>query len=75
MSEVEDVILEQGSYAVVQMPLMQALGVEAFQDLGYGLLADIHHEVLVFVKQVAPELDVQPVGLSHVEEILGVVAI
>ena len=54
---------------------MQALCVQALHDFGYGFPADVHQEVLVFVEQVAPELDVESVGLPHVEEILGVVAI
>jgi hypothetical protein len=49
---------------------VQALGVQALQDFAYGFPADVHQEVLVFVEQVAPELDVESVGLSHVEEVL-----
>ena len=57
------------------MPLMQPFSVQTFQDFSYCFLANIHRKILVFVQQVASELDIKPVRFPHVEEILRAVAI
>jgi hypothetical protein len=54
---------------------MQTLGVETANDLRYGLLADIHQEILTPVQQVAAEFHIKPIWLADVEEVLRIIAI